>query len=218
MVWLTRVGLLAIVGAMGCAPPCLDAHVVAGASPSSSDLRPGTYHIVMRVISGPHAGKHTTGSLWLAPTSPGDRSAKTKKGPATTFGYNPRARLYGSITLDFTRIGISPSAKCQSPIARPDLPRRARDSSRFRPSPRSSGGFHRQQYKPSRWRHGIGRRAGGDFMAQQPAPRRIFGGLLYTNSPRRLLRHARDKRPLSERSWLGMGRARLTQTYLDQLT
>jgi hypothetical protein len=116
MVWLTRVGLLAIVGAMGCAPPCLDAHVVAGASPSSSDLRPGTYHIVMRVISGPHAGKHTTGSLWLAPTSPGDRSAKTKKGPATTFGYNPRARLYGSITLDFTRIGIrlAPNANPRS--------------------------------------------------------------------------------------------------------
>lgn len=91
----------------GCSVPCLNAHVAGGRPLDMRKLRPGTYRVVLRAVSGRQAGKHIEGTLWLERTSPEDRSHRTGKAARAADQSEDRLWFYGAAVLPFAEIGIT---------------------------------------------------------------------------------------------------------------
>ena len=100
------VSVASLLGASLPAQQAVDARCVSVDSvPPRGDtlLSPGNYALTLVTTNGLKAGSHASGSLWLAPTSPEDRSPKTGHRPARS--NQRRVPYYGAADLDFELVG-----------------------------------------------------------------------------------------------------------------
>ena len=78
-----------------CAPPLAAASVVS--------VTPGNYALTLVTTNGLHQGAQAVGSLWLATTSPSDRSPTTGHRPAPS--HRRGEPYYGAANFDFPSVG-----------------------------------------------------------------------------------------------------------------